>query len=270
MAGGSRTAGEGRVPVSPVWLGLAAAVALMTVAWVVSLLRRDAGLIDICWGPGFVLVSWVYLLSGDTSSLRGALVLGLVTLWGLRLGLHIAWRSRGKDEDYRYAEMRRKWGRRFPLVSLFTVFLFQASLLWLLSIPLDRAIASTTPVRWIDGIGMLLCLAGLVIETTADLQLTRFRADPANRGRVLNHGLWRYSRHPNYFGDAVVWWGFGVFAVAAGAWWTLYAPAAMTWLLVRVSGVPLLEERLKKTRPAYRDYVERTSAFVPWPPRRHS
>lgn len=147
------------------------------------------------------------------------------------------------------------------------MFGLQAGLAWLISLPLYAAIASPVPLGWLDALGVSLVLAGIGIETLADLQLTRFRRDPANRGRVLDRGLWRYSRHPNYFGEACVWWGFGLLALAAGAVWALVSPALMTFLLLRVSGVVLLERDIAERRPAYRDYIARTSAFIPWPPR---
>jgi steroid 5-alpha reductase family enzyme len=152
-------------------------------------------------------------------------------------------------------------------VSLFRVFWLQGAILWVVSAPLYAAVRAPGGLGALDYVGAALVLVGLALESTADLQLTRFRADPANRGRVLDSGLWRYSRHPNYFGDAVVWWGFYSIAVAAGGWWTAFAPAIMTLLLTRVSGVPLLEKGLAASRPGYSEYVRRTSAFVPWPPK---
>lgn len=251
--------------------GLLAALSLTTAVWIASLLRRDASLIDIFWGPGFVLLAWIYTLGVGTDSPRGVLVAALVTLWGLRLATHIAVRGRGRGEDYRYAAMRQRWGGRFGWVSLFTVFWLQGGLMWLLSVPLYRAAASPDPagLTWIDALAVSVFAVGLTCETVADLQLVRFKADPANGGRVLTHGLWRYSRHPNYFGDALVWWGLWLFALATpGAAWTIYSPALMTLLLMRVSGVPLLERHMGETKPGYRDYVDRTSAFLPWFPRR--
>jgi steroid 5-alpha reductase family enzyme len=163
--------------------------------------------------------------------------------------------------------MRRGHGARFWWVSLFTVFLLQAALAWAISLPVQLAVLSDGPLGWLDGLAVLTWLVGLAFEAIGDLQLTRFRRDPANRGRALDTGLWRYSRHPNYFGDALLWWGFGLLGLAAGAPWTLFAPALMTFLLLKVSGVALLEKGMEERRPAYRDYVARTSAFVPWFPR---
>ncbi len=253
------------------WLpGLASALGLLVLVWVISLWRRDASVVDIFWGPGFVLTAAVYALLADGWEPRETLALGMVALWGLRLAAHILWRSRGKGEDYRYVEMRQKHGDRFWWVSLFTVFVFQGVLLTLISAPLLQAIRSTRPEGWtaFDLAAVTLFAIGFLFEAVGDLQLTRFRANPANRGKVLRTGLWRYTRHPNYFGDAVVWWSFFLLALATpGAVWTLYSPVLMTFLLLKVSGVGLLEKKLSRTRSEYADYVSRTNAFFPWFPK---
>jgi steroid 5-alpha reductase family enzyme len=251
-------------------LGLAAAFGLMTVVWIASLAKRDVSIIDIFWGPGFALIAWLYFALGDPSTARQLILPALVTVWGLRLGLYILWRGRGKGEDYRYAEMRHKWGARFPVLSLAIVFWLQAGLLWLIGLPLMFAQLSAQPSgsAWLDAVGLVLFATGLFFESVGDLQLARFKDDPANKGKVLDSGLWRYTRHPNYFGDATVWWGFWLIALAAGSpAWTVVCPLLMTVLLLKVSGVALLEKGLAKTKPQYRDYVRKTSAFFPWPPR---
>ena len=251
-----------------IWLpGLAAALVLLVLAWLVSLERSDASIIDVFWGPGFVVTAAVYLSLSDGWAPRKTLALVLVSLWGLRLAAHILWRSRGMDEDYRYQEMREKHGTRFWWVSLFTVFLFQGVLMWLISVPLLQAIRAPQPAGWtaFDLAAVVLFVIGFLFEAVGDLQLARFRSDPGNRGKVLQTGLWRYTRHPNYFGDAVVWWGFFVLALGTpGSLWTIYSPLAMTFLLLKVSGVGLLEKKLTRTRSEYADYVAGTSAFVPW------
>jgi steroid 5-alpha reductase family enzyme len=250
----------------PLAVSLAAVLGLTTLVWLASLVRRDASIIDVFWGLGFVLAAWIYLGAGARTG-RGALVAALVTLWGLRLSLHILWRNWGRGEDYRYREMRERSPSSFPLRSLLSVFWLQGLLLWALSTPLHAAQraepASLTPV---DALGIALVLVGFAFEAGGDSQLARFKRDPANAGKVMDRGLWRYTRHPNYFGDAVVWWGFFCFAAAAGGYWTLYSPLLMTLLLLRVSGVALLEKRLRHTKPEYRAYAERTSAFFPWFP----
>jgi steroid 5-alpha reductase family enzyme len=194
----------------------------------------------------------------------------LVTVWGLRLAIHLYLRNRGHGEDPRYRAMRRRWGEsRFPVVSLFTVFVFQGVLLWIVSLPIQVAMLSSEPNRitWLDGVGIVLWAVGFLFETVGDLQLTGFRTDPVSEGLVMDRGLWRYTRHPNYFGNATLWWGLGLIALSTHRWWALVGPLVMTILLLRVSGVPLLERRMKRTRPAYAEYVARTSAFFPMPPK---
>jgi steroid 5-alpha reductase family enzyme len=256
-------------PWTPKATALVLVLGLMTLVWVASLLKRDASIVDVFWGLGFVVAAWVYALSREEPTPRGGLVLGLASLWGARLSLYILWRNWGGGEDYRYREMREKSPGTFPIRSLFTVFWLQALLLWGISMPLLQAQAPGTAFpTWLDGAGLVLFAVGFAFEAGGDWQLARFKADPANAGRVMDRGFWRYTRHPNYFGDAVVWWSFFCFAAATpGGWWTVYAPVLMTVLLMRVSGVTLLEKKLHETKPAYRDYAERTSAFVPWPPR---
>jgi steroid 5-alpha reductase family enzyme len=252
------------------WQGLTLALGLMTVVWILSLVKRDASIIDSFWGLGFVILVWWYLSRSEANTPRGLLVGGLVTLWGLRLSLYITWRNWGMGEDYRYREMRARNPESFPWRSLFTVFWLQAVLMWLISLPLLQAVRSPVPSRlaWLDWLGALVFTGGFVFESVGDWQLARFKSDPANSGKVLSRGLWRYTRHPNYFGDAMVWWGFFFFALATPrSLWTIYGPVVMTVLLMKVSGVALLEKRLKEVRPAYGDYVARTNAFFPWFPK---
>jgi steroid 5-alpha reductase family enzyme len=249
-------------------LGLCAAA--FFALWLLSLALRDASIVDIFWGPGFALIAgaaWWLGAGGDPQ--RRALATGLVVLWGLRLGAYLAWRNAGGGEDPRYQAMRRHHGSRFPLASLFTVFGLQSLLMWFVSLPVQAVHVSTGgPLGPLDAAGAVLALVGLLFEAVGDLQLARFRADPANASRVMDRGLWRYTRHPNYFGDCCVWWGLYTIAAATPLGvWTILSPIAMTWLLLRVSGVALLERSIGKRRPGYADYVARTSAFVPRPPR---
>jgi steroid 5-alpha reductase family enzyme len=242
----------------------------MTLVWLASLLKKDASIVDVFWGLGFVVAAWVYAATREETTLRGDVALGLVTLWGLRLALYILWRNWGEGEDYRYREMREKSPGSFAFRSLFTVFWLQGLLLWGISMPLLQAQAPGPPFpTWIDGVGLALFVVGFAFEAGGDWQLARFKADPANAGKVMDRGFWRYTRHPNYFGDAVVWWSFFCLALATPrSLWTVYSPVVMTLLLLRVSGVTLLEKKLQKSKPEYRRYAEETSAFFPWPPRR--
>ena len=195
----------------------------------------------------------------------------LVAMWGFRLGGYLYWRKQQQPgEDFRYVLMRQRFGDDFWLMSLFNVFLLQAALMWVVSWPVQWAI--TTPsddsLGLLDLLGFLLWATGLGFEALGDLQLIEFRANPANAGKVLDTGLWRYTRHPNYFGDCCVWWAFYLFACATpNGWWTFIGPTVMTILLLRVSGVPMLEKSLRKHKAGYDAYVARTSTFVPMFPR---
>lgn len=242
----------------------------MIALWLLSLRLRDASIVDIFWGMGFAFVALAAYAVGDGDPLRKKLITLIAICWGFRLAFYLAWRNLGKGEDYRYVAMRKRFGDRFPLVSLFMVFGFQGILMLVISLPLQAAqIGASSPgLGWKDWTGLCLWLIGFSFESLGDAQLARFKADPANRGKVMDSGLWRLTRHPNYFGDSVVWWGFYFIALSAGAWWTIASPLLMTFLLMRISGVALLEKNLRKQKPGYTDYIARTSAFFPWFPRK--
>ncbi len=253
-------------------VGLAAAAAYVTSIWLLSVAMRNASIIDIFWGPGFVLLTLVYaLLSDDGIADRQWLVTALVVVWGLRLGIHIFTRNAGHGEDYRYQKMRENAGDAFWWRSLFTVFFLQGVLLWIIAWPLLVAVQSDEPdgLRVTDYIGAGVWVIGFSFEAIGDFQLAMFKNNPANDGKVMDGGLWRYTRHPNYFGDATLWWGY--FIISAGTGWgllTVFSPALMTFLLLRVSGVAMLERTIKRRRPEYEAYERRTSAFIPLPPKR--
>ncbi|MAT07015.1 MAG: hypothetical protein CL424_18430 [Acidimicrobiaceae bacterium] len=252
---------------------LAAAVAVVVVmlaTWLLSLPLRNASIVDITWGLGFVVVAWSVRLQGDTNTGRQWLLVALTTIWGLRLAGYLFWRNHGEPEDYRYRAMRKRWGDRFPIISLLTVFTLQGVLMWIVSLPVQLGQVSDTPdVGVLAYVGVALWVVGITFETVGDAQLARFKSDPANEGRVLDTGLWRYTRHPNYFGDCCVWWGIALVAAESGTGaWGIIGAVVMTVLLLRVSGVALLEKSLRKRKPDYQAYVERTSAFVPLPPKR--
>lgn len=255
-----------------IWLFAGLAIlGMMTGLWLLSLWLRNSSIVDIFWGVGFVLATWTYyaLTPGGFAG-RKLLTCLLVSLWGLRLALYILRRNWGKPEDYRYAAWRRDNGPRWWWISFFQVFLIQGILLWLISAPLLAAQLSPVPLRltWLDGLAVLAWGVGFSFEAGGDWQLARFKAEPANRGKLLTSGLWRYTRHPNYFGDAAQWWGFYLLALVAGGWWTVFSPLLMTFLLLRVSGVRLLEKSLQGAKPGYEEYARRTSAFFPLPPRK--
>ncbi|HEY5641120.1 MAG TPA: DUF1295 domain-containing protein [Dehalococcoidia bacterium] len=251
--------------------GLGVVTAYMVVLWAVSLYLRDASIVDIFWGPGFIAAAGAYFaFSDDGYEGRQFLVLALVAVWGVRLGAHILARNAGHGEDPRYRHWRETWAGPFWLRSLLQVFLLQGLLLWIISAPLLAATHNAEPdsLTATDFIGLAIWCFGFFFEAVGDWQLARFKSDPANEGKVMDRGLWRYTRHPNYFGDATLWWGF--FVIAAGTtdgWATVFSPVIMTFLLLRVSGVAMLERGMKRRRPEYQSYVERTSAFIPLPPK---
>jgi steroid 5-alpha reductase family enzyme len=237
----------------------------MLLLWLLSVAVRDASIVDIAWGTGFALIGILSACLGDGDGSRRVLVALLSAVWGLRLAIYLAWRNIGAGEDKRYAKMRASHGDRFWWVSLFTVFLLQGSLMLVIGAPLYTTTTSNAPLGILELVGGVVWATGVACETIADVQLARFKADPDNRGKVLDRGIWRYSRHPNYFGDCCVWWG--LYLVAASThWWTVFSPMVMTVFLLKISGVALLEKTIVHRRPAYRDYIERTSAFIPWPP----
>jgi steroid 5-alpha reductase family enzyme len=248
----------------------ALAFAMMTALWPLSIKFRDVSIIDILWAPAFAAVAALCAVLEPIRDARGWIVLGLVSVWAARLGTHVflRWRRLG-HEDYRYAEIRRKRGPNFPLTSLFWIFWLQAALLWLISWPLQTVLAHARRLTWLDGIGIALAVVGIALEALADAQLTRFRANPANGDKTLDSGLWAWSRHPNYFGDCLMWWGYFVIAMASGgSLWVIVGPVVMSALLIHYSGAGLMEDTIHHRRPGYLDYVRRTSLFVPWPPSR--
>ncbi|MFO0959350.1 MAG: DUF1295 domain-containing protein [Isosphaeraceae bacterium] len=247
---------------------LAVTTALMLVVWLASLKLRDVSIVDIVWGLGFVQIAWLcFFLTGEPTARKVLLIL-LTSIWGLRLTLYLAWRKLGKPEDPRYMAMRGAIGQRFWLVSLFVVFGLQGLIMNVVALPIMAGQFDRSPLGFIAILGVSLWITGLLFEAIGDYQLARFKGVAENRGKVMDRGLWRYTRHPNYFGDFLVWWG--IFFVASGerSWWTIVSPVVMSILLIRVSGVSLLERSLQRDKEGYAEYMARTSAFFPWPPRR--
>ena len=252
------------------WSAIAIAVVMVS-TWVVSVIITNASIVDIVWGLGFVVTGWVSFVVGDGDESRGWVLAVIVSLWGLRLAGYLARRNIGHGEDYRYRAMRKHWGPRFPVISLVTVFLLQGVLMWVVSLPLQLGQVEESPSFGpIGTMGVLVWAVGLFFESVGDAQLRRFKADPANEGKVMSSGLWRYTRHPNYFGDTVVWWSSLLLALAVGAWWGALGTLLMTFLIVKVSGVALTEKRMGRagsTREGHAEYVRRTNAFFPGPRR---
>jgi steroid 5-alpha reductase family enzyme len=251
-----------------IWLlALPAMLGLGLLAWAIATVRRNAGLVDIFWSLFFLVGALVYAAASAPNHARTVLVLGLIALWSLRLSIYLAARNWNAPEDHRYREIRARNNPGFTWKSLYLVFGLQALLAWLISSPLAASIGSAAELAALDALGAALALFGIGFEALADAQLARFKADPANAGRVMDRGLWRHTRHPNYFGEFCLWWGLYVIALGAGGWWTLFSPLLMTVLLLKVSGVALLEKDIGQRRPAYRDYAARTNAFFPGPQR---
>lgn len=253
------------LPAYALGLGIVTAAALCT--WVMSVYRKNVAIVDSIWSLMFVLAGGVYAFASGPPRARTVLVLSLVTVWALRLSIHITRRNRGQGEDPRYRAIRARNQPNFALKSLYLVFLFQALLAWVISLPLLGSLSSSKPLGWLDMAGAALWLLGFIFEAGGDWQLARFSSDPNNKGRVMGTGLWRYTRHPNYFGDFCVWWGLYLIALGAGAWWSIPGPIIMSVLLLRVSGVRLLERDIVQRRPEYADYIRRTNAFFPGNPK---
>ena len=232
-------------------VALVCIVFLMTIMWIVSVVLHNASIVDLFWGIGFIITASIYLFLNEGYETRKLIVFALTAIWGLRLSVHISLRNFGKTEDPRYQDFRKKYGeKRYWWISFFQVFLLQGILLWIISAPLFGVMYFTksNSLGVIDFFAVLIWLTGFLFEAVGDYQLKTFKQNAQNKGKVLNSGLWKFTRHPNYFGDAMVWWGFGLFGIATGCYLALVGPIIMTFLLMQVSGVSLLEKKLKKIK----------------------
>ncbi|MET0382599.1 MAG: DUF1295 domain-containing protein [Burkholderiaceae bacterium] len=260
------------MPDSSTWLpvalsGLAPAAAVGALTWIASLVRRDVSLVDRTWSLMIAGPAIAYALQAAAVEARVAIVLALVVAWGVRLAAYITWRNWGHGEDRRYQRIRARNQPHFALKSLVLVFALQVVLAWIVTAPILAAVAGARPLGALDAAGAAMASIGFVFEAVGDAQMARFKADPRNRGQVMDRGLWGLTRHPNYFGEAVFWWGLWLIALGAAgsdAAWTAVSPLLMTVLLLKVSGVAMLEKDIADRRPAYRDYIARTNAFFPW------
>ena len=237
-------------------------------AWMFSVVKHDVSFVDSLWSLFFLVAAAVFANYAQPLSDRGLLVLILVLLWSLRLSVYITARNWGQNEDYRYQTIRENNSPGFAFKSLYIVFGLQGVLAWLVALPLLPAITAASELGLLDAVAAVLWLVGFIFEAGGDYQLSRFKSDPANKGKVMDSGLWALTRHPNYFGDFCIWWAFYLFAVAAGGWWSIASPILMTLLLLKVSGVAMLEQTISERRPAYADYIRRTNAFFPGPRRK--
>lgn len=249
----------------PYSIALLYILAFTGVSWLVSVVKKDVSFVDSLWSLFFLIAALVFALDAQPLSMRGNLVLLLVAIWALRLSLHITVRNWGEPEDYRYQKIRANNEPGFAFKSLYIVFGLQGALAWLVALPLLPAISSGSPLGLLDAIAIALWLTGFVFEAVGDFQLKQFKARDDSRGRVLDTGLWQYTRHPNYFGEFCMWWSFYLFAVASGGWWSVASPLLMSFLLLKVSGVAMLENTITDRRPEYAAYKDRTNAFFPGP-----
>ncbi len=249
---------------------LAEIIALHIAFWfLLSIIKKRNDVADVAWGLGFVLIAWGSLLFADTLTVQGILVTLLVSIWGTRLAYHIGRRHKGKPEDFRYATWRQEWGRWFYLRSFFQIYVLQSLLLLLVVSPVIFITAGGAHA-WslLDTVGVMVWVTGFLFESIGDAQLARFLKDPLNKGHLMQTGLWRYTRHPNYFGEVTQWWGLWLIALSVpyGAL-SIIGPLTITLLILKVSGVPLLEKKMSE-HPEFADYEKRTSMFIPLPPRK--
>ena len=250
-------------------LAFAAILSMMTILWLISVKIRNVSIVDLFWGFGFVVAGWVYFTSTEGLEARKILLMIMVAIWGLRLSIYLAWRNLGKGEDFRYQKFRKDFGEGYWWYSFFSVFLLQGILMWLISAPLLGAqFYSANSLGILDFTGVAIWAIGFIFEAGGDMQLARFKSDPANKGKVLDTGFWHYTRHPNYFGDAAVWFGYALICLSAGSYFPILGSVLMTALIIKVSGVALLEKTLNTSKPGYQEYVRKTSAFIPWFPKK--
>ena len=241
------------------------------ILWLISIPLRNVSIVDIFWGLGFVIVNGIYFYFSEEVFLRHILIFFLVTIWGLRLSLYLAHRNIGKGEDFRYQEFRRHYGEhRYWWFSFFQVFLLQGFLIMIVSLPLFGVnfYTRSNELIWLDFLALTVWVIGFIFEVLGDFQLAKFKRNPDNKGKVLDKGLWKYTRHPNYFGDTLIWWSYALFSIASGGYWCILGSVLMTFLIVKVSGVALLEETLKDKKPEYQDYIRKTNSFFPWIPKK--
>ena len=240
---------------------------LAITGWLISLKSNNVTIVDTVLGMFFLTSTVFGFLLFGLSSLRACLVLTLVALWSSRLSIYLHIRNHNKPEDSRYRAIRERNEPNFRMKSVYLVFVLQAILAWILSIPLHVSIQSEVALNIFDYIGIALWIIGMFFQVIGDFQLAKFKSNPKNKGKVLADGVWRYTRHPNYFGESCIWFGYGFIGIATGAWWVIISPMLMTYLLVKVTGAALLESDISDRRPAYKSYIKSTNRFIPWFPK---
>ncbi len=257
--------------ISPFYQASLLILTIVTLLWIWSIFIKNVSIVDIFWGFGFVIINTSYVFMTGEINTRKILILILVSIWGLRLAIYLAYRNIGKGEDYRYQEFRKNYGpKRYWWFSYFQVFLLQGILMMIVSLPLLGINSSNSngSLNTLDYLGVLVWLIGFTFEAGGDFQLACFKKNTNNKGKVLNTGFWKYTRHPNYFGDSTVWLAFAIFSIAAGSYWQVLGTIVMIILIIKVSGVSLLEKTLKNTKPRYIDYIQKTNSFFPWFPKK--
>lgn len=247
---------------------LYAMLAFACMGWVISVIIKNVTIVDSMWSLFFLITTCVYAFAIPALSERALIMMALVAIWSLRLCLYLSMRNWGGHEDHRYQAIRSNNEPHFWLKSIYIVFILQTILAWIVGLPLLGGMYSDAPLNILDFLGVALWLVGFSWEVIGDYQLKQFKANPNNQGKVLKTGLWGLSRHPNYFGECCLWWGFCLIALATGAWWSVIGALLMTVLLLKISGVALLEKDIAERRPAYAAYIQSTNAFLPWPTRK--
>lgn len=246
-------------------------IVMMTILWLFSIILKNVSIVDPFWGMGFIVLGGFYYLNAEGFETRKLILLFFLVIWGLRLSIYLGWRNLGKGEDFRYRKFREDYGvNRYWWISFFQTFLLQGILLWLISAPLLSTLLYTSKdtLNILDYCAIVIWVVGFIFEAGADFQLAHFKSDNANKGKLLTSGFWKFTRHPNYFGDAMVWWGFGIFSLAAGGYVQILSSGIMTFLIIKVSGVRLLEKTLIEEKPDFKEYIEKTNAFFPWFPKK--
>ena len=242
-----------------------------TALFILGTILKNNSIVDIGWGPGFVIVAWGLLLIRMPDSLPQFVITVLISLWGVRLYLHIKRRNQGKGEDFRYVNFRKAWGKWVVPRAFFQIYMLQGALLYIISLPVILKPQSPPPtIHWMLYLGIAVFLIGFLFEVIGDWQLARFKAMPHSKGKLMTTGLWNYTRHPNYFGESVVWWGVFLCALSGGVTvLAVISPITITLLLLFVSGVPMLEKAMQN-RPGFAEYAAKTPKFFPWFPKKDS
>ncbi len=255
--------------IETIWISASVILAYYTILFMLSIVLKDNSIADIAWGPGFIIVALTLFLISGEYTLGQILVTTLIAVWGIRLGIRILVRNWGRGEDFRYQAWRKQWGKYFFIRSYLQVFLLQGFLLLLIISPVYIINAyGRGSFSWLEGVGITIWIVGFFFEMVGDYQLDKFLKNPATKGGILDSGLWKYTRHPNYFGEVTQWWG--IFLLGLGlpyGWYGVVGPITITFLILKISGIPMLEKAMSQN-PAFLPYKQKTSVFIPWFPKK--